>query len=831
MNLRVRILKKFNELSDDEQIIELEKYKQLKESPLTEDDLIIMETIVRNKRLELICDEQSCTIKNNEYIEETNNSNNSNNEEQINEAKVTRDQPLRTETIKELFFEYLTKRLLYNVNSKLAQKITKIISDDVEFKKMNSNDNIEPDEKIDLPKYLTKFLNRIDFKRFKKNDFTNLYYSFSIENNKDKENDISNYKGLTENQIILLFLIYNTIYVEDPEKLKLPNTFKENTLYKIIVKHKHSILELLTKEKKEFDKFIRIKNDIEEIHNQIDLFLNDKGIANFKTSLFTDLRQKEKAIKNEKFKDFINTDSDNISKLIRTMKYKFNMLIELKDRGVETNILQTAIDSLKDDYKKLVKEFNSENYDDIIKDLKLDSTKKTLNELKKDIENDKGEIDKLSEKNIKELKIDSYIKNLTDLNSLLNDLYTKEHDLNTEHNLIANDDFIRILLIKEIRKNELEKELKDILKDKPNSDIDIDDVAEQYLNKLKENASLFKTSHEISNIKTNNIIKTINSFWKELYAFDSDFAKKLVLFKDSGEGEGERLIQFIFPSAKVSGFANSYDIEFPGVGKFEVKAFNENVPIKIAKEGRATNMDNLVTLQHLLNSINKVFNNDINLKILEKMFKTAKIKNADKTLKELKDRLNDKLGSTKTIYSALRDGEVSKGAISKIDEFIEFFKNDILEAIKNNNYKYAKIVDGNENKVYVIDEMDDNGKDELKIKYRVIDTKAEKELIEALSKIFDEAKLFREKNLTKIFDDFSKILSKVFEKHPIIVIKDIKKLPTSTTTAEESNNEVDKEKKENTDPLSEQITTYDKLITKVEIDRITMGHVKVKPII
>lgn len=322
----------------------------------------------------------------------------------------------------------------------------------------------------------------------------------------------------------------------------------------------------------------------------------------------------------------------------------------------------------------------------------------------------------------------------------------------------------------------------------------------------------------------NNIINAIKNGWDKLVEIENklttdghgtfpNLRMKLYNLKLSGEGKGERLIQFLFPKAEVSGGSLSYDIMLDSQ-KYEVKAYPQGTDIKLGKEARATNFAKLNDLQMLIENLSMIFSDNKNKEIL-----TAQIEGLDNGV-ELFNKLKQSLmmpipGSANTLINAFATGEISRTAIETMKDALLNFST-LVEKIEQNKFYYMKIFKKSDNTIYkVIDGPNPTGKNVSFKAKALANPQEEEKVVKTLLKILDN-KIFIENPDTyveKAFAEIEEHINSSFEKHPMILLNDDK-----------GRNEDSGDSK-----IITNITYVDDVIKKFKVVTITRGHAAVLP--
>jgi hypothetical protein len=365
-----------------------------------------------------------------------------------------------------------------------------------------------------------------------------------------------------------------------------------------------------------------------------------------------------------------------------------------------------------------------------------------------------------------------------------------------------------------------------IEKMKKNVDISPENKRSEFLKHLYNNDyALEKVNFALKDLpepSRNNIITGIKSGWEILKQLEENnpdlknLSMQLFNLKFTGEGKGERLIEFLYPDAKVSGGSLSYDIELNSQ-KYEVKAYPPNTDIKLGKEARATNFNKLQDLQSIINALSVIFSNETNVRILDAQI--GGLQDSENEVVRLKNSLlNPVPGSKNTLSDAFSTGEISKTSIDVMKDALKNFS-EIVDKIKNNSFYYMKIFNKNDNTIYKVE----TGPTEIKggevgfTAKPLANPESEQFVVNTLLSIIDNTVFMADpaQYLVNTFKEIEDHINDLFEKHPMILLND------SNTKNDKSGN---------TTTQLNRITEMDEVLTKFKVVTITRGHAAVLPV-
>lgn len=282
-------------------------------------------------------------------------------------------------------------------------------------------------------------------------------------------------------------------------------------------------------------------------------------------------------------------------------------------------------------------------------------------------------------------------------------------------------------------------------------------------------------------LKIGNAIQAINDRWAALLSINPIFAEELYNKKFEGEGKGERLIEFLFPTTSVNGGSKSFDISgTKGSDNFEVKAYEFDAddvvkPIKLGVEGKATQSDLFNEIQVIITKLQDIFTTPNHYEILKFMINGL---DAEDELKALVDRISKTLSSTikgtkRTFKEALSSGEFSSIAITSINILLSDLHK-LFDLIKENNFYYMKVI-GKQNEIYkIIDSNESNGNTIFTTTQTNVKKEDEQELIESILDVLGNKNLSNNTGdfFTKVLLDLESKINTEFKQHPMILLYD-----------------------------------------------------------
>ena len=287
------------------------------------------------------------------------------------------------------------------------------------------------------------------------------------------------------------------------------------------------------------------------------------------------------------------------------------------------------------------------------------------------------------------------------------------------------------------------------------------------------------------------MIDEINNRWKHLKSYDKVLAGKLFNLKFSGEGKGERLLQFLFPEVKVNGGGKSFDLTLKS-GGIEVKAYKTvhgaPLPIKLGGEGKATRSELFNELQVILQKLGNVFSseNNRNSEILKSMTDSVDKSDReifDKLIHSITDGLHEHVNhgvmgvkeSSRTFKEMFQTGEFTKVAIKAIGPLLDDI-NTLLSILDNNDYFYLKILTKDAKILKVI-----NPQEIYKgphYKFEAIETgytaNDEKDVIDDITSILSNSKFSRDPRnyFNNMIEQIETQINTAFKMHPMLLLNE-----------------------------------------------------------
>lgn len=298
---------------------------------------------------------------------------------------------------------------------------------------------------------------------------------------------------------------------------------------------------------------------------------------------------------------------------------------------------------------------------------------------------------------------------------------------------------------------------------------------DELLNKINSSKELSKIDESLDK---STAIKVINERWSELKAISPNLAETLYNKRFSGEGKGERLIEFLVPTMSVNGGAESYDLKGP-IDSFEVKAYQFDgdfvKPIKLGVEGKATQSDLFNEIQVVIARLQDIFMNERHYDVLKSMINGAE---KDDILKDLVARISEKLsskvdGTKYTFKEALSAGEFPAKSITSINEMLTDL-NKLFNLIKDNEFFYMKVI-GKKHEIYKINNTEKKSDEVL---FHAVETEItleqEKEVISSILDILDNQKIVNgvDTLFTNVLNELEKKINADFKEHPMILLYD-----------------------------------------------------------
>ena len=293
------------------------------------------------------------------------------------------------------------------------------------------------------------------------------------------------------------------------------------------------------------------------------------------------------------------------------------------------------------------------------------------------------------------------------------------------------------------------------------------------------------------------IPEIINSIWSFMKDHSNDKVKKLgkrlaTDFK-TGEGVGEKFIEFALPFA-YSGGQSSFDIKIAKQA-YEIKTYNVDGntisdSIRLGQEGNIFKSESFARMFTLILDLQIVFDDSLeNFELLNIMLKNAISKDKFDKISFLLNNpaANKKMGgraSPLSLVQQLRKGEFSNSNINVFHGLMKLVSQ-VLTSIVENEFYFMKIflkdtnIDLAIKPIGVTEEKLKTIKKNEEINFEVLkpfNKKSQKKLKNTIMRILGNREIIQNPDYLKVMveDGMSNINSE-FEKHPMILLNDLRK--------------------------------------------------------